>query len=116
MNYARRKGRVALHERTARVLAQAIGSPQHPRQGRQTPFTTDNPIHYAQHATATCCRRCLEEWHGIPPNTVLSPQTLEYLTALATRFLDYRLPDLADHPIPVARIARPATTGIEAAP
>lgn len=114
VNYARRKGRIGLHERTARVLAQAIRSPNHPRQGRQTPFNTDNPIHFAQHATATCCRRCLEEWHGIPPDTLLSPETLGYLTTLATHFLDYRLPDLSEQPVSVSRIPRPEPLSSEA--
>ncbi|WP_236638413.1 DUF4186 family protein [Mangrovicoccus ximenensis] len=25
-----------------------------------------HPVFVAQHATATCCRGCLETWHGIP--------------------------------------------------
>jgi len=24
-------------------------------------------VHYAQHATAACCRKCIEYWHGIGP-------------------------------------------------
>jgi hypothetical protein len=33
--------------------------------GRQTPFK-GHPVFVAQHATATCCRSCLEKWHQIP--------------------------------------------------
>ena len=35
-----------------------------PRDGKQTPFR-GHPVFVAQHATATCCRGCLEKWHGI---------------------------------------------------
>jgi len=33
--------------------------------GKQTPMC-NHPIFIAQHATATCCRGCLEKWHKIP--------------------------------------------------
>ncbi|HYD74288.1 MAG TPA: DUF4186 domain-containing protein [Candidatus Binatia bacterium] len=32
--------------------------------GKQTPMR-GHPVFIAQHATATCCRGCLEKWHGI---------------------------------------------------
>lgn len=31
---------------------------------KQTPFK-GHRIFIAQHATATCCRECLEKWHGL---------------------------------------------------
>jgi len=35
-----------------------------PNDGRQTPWR-NHPVFVAQHATATCCRGCLEKTHGI---------------------------------------------------
>ena len=32
--------------------------------GKQTPFK-GHPVFKAQHATATCCRGCLQKWYGI---------------------------------------------------
>lgn len=32
--------------------------------GKQTPFR-GHPVFKAQHATATCCHKCLEKWHRI---------------------------------------------------
>ena len=32
--------------------------------GKQTPMR-NHPIFIAQHATATCCRGCLQQWHNI---------------------------------------------------
>jgi hypothetical protein len=35
------------------------------KDGKQTPFR-GHPVFVAQHATACCCRGCLEKWHRIP--------------------------------------------------
>jgi len=32
--------------------------------GKQTPMR-GHPVFIAQHATATCCRGCIQKWHGI---------------------------------------------------
>lgn len=39
--------------------------------GKQTPYK-GHPVFIAQHATATCCRKCIEKWYKIPKNKVLS--------------------------------------------
>jgi exodeoxyribonuclease V alpha subunit len=33
-----------------------------------------HPVFIAQHATGTCCRDCLEKWHGIPKGRPLSEE------------------------------------------
>ena len=104
INYGRRKGRIALREAARRQIARAVADPHHPRQGQQTARETNphaNIIHYAQHATASCCRKCLEEWHGIPMDRVLTDQELGYLTDLAMLYVVGRVPDLAEVPVRV---------------
>jgi len=104
VNYARRKGRVLLRAATENQIRQLVGGENHPREGIQTPRETSphaNAIHFAQHATASCCRRCLAEWHGIPEGRALSQDEIAYLTALANMYLEERLPDLGDEPVPV---------------
>ena len=96
-NYARRKGRIGMPDAVRHRLEKTIGSSFHPMQGRQTPRETSataNVIHYAQHATATCCRACLEEWHGIPADRDLNANELEYLTQLALLYIFEKIPDL----------------------
>ncbi len=70
------------------------------RDGRQMPFE-GNAIFYAQHATTTCCRTCLEYWHDMPKGRELNAEEKAYCAALVDCFLDERLPDLADKPIKV---------------
>ncbi len=114
VGHARRKGRagirVAIGNRLRKSLR--VGNPW---DGRQTP-KQDNSIFYAQHATATCCRRCLEEWHAIPPGRELSDEEIAYLTDLCAMFIDERLPRLTEdgEKIPPARGPKPKRTGEEA--
>ena len=42
-----------------------------PNDGKQTP-TSGHPVFKAQHATACCCRKCLEKWYGVPTGTQLT--------------------------------------------
>jgi len=118
VNYARRKGRLQLKEAARKQIAQAVGRISHPREGQQTARETNphaNAVHYAQHATAACCRRCVEEWHGIPRDRELTAEEIDYLTELAMLYVTSRLPDLAEGPIYVpslrgARVGDSPTT------
>jgi len=53
-------------------------------------------IQYAQHAVAACCRKCIEEWHGIPNDHDLSDAELDYLSFLAQEYLKDRLSRVSD--------------------
>ncbi len=101
-DHARRKGRRALYEAAYRRLERYVGREPDAFDGRQTPFE-GNTIYYAQHATASCCRKCIEYWHGFPTEGELTPAQLEYLYQLVVRYLDERLPDLPDQPQHVPR-------------
>jgi hypothetical protein len=100
MRHAQRKGRIALKDAARARLYKYLAVAEPPRDGRQTPLS-GNVIYYAQHATATCCRTCLEYWHDIPKGRSLTPEELDYCAALVDLFLDQKLPDLADEPIKV---------------
>jgi hypothetical protein len=54
--------------------------------GRQTPMR-GHPIFIAQHATATCCRGCLEKWHHIPRSRPLSEAEIDYVLDVLMRWL-----------------------------
>ena len=54
--------------------------------GRQTPFR-GHPVFVAQHATACCCRGCLEKWHGIPRGRVLTDEEVAYVLKVLERWL-----------------------------
>jgi hypothetical protein len=54
--------------------------------GRQTPMGK-HPAFVAQHATATCCRGCLEKWHRIPRGRELNDEEKRYVVDVLRRWL-----------------------------
>ena len=94
--------RVALNCETQCAIAwNAISHSSEPRSPRlpdRLPFQ-GNVIFYAQHATACCCRTCLEYWHAIPKGRPLTEKEIAYCEALIDLFLQKRLPKLKDVPI-----------------
>jgi len=62
-------------------------APASPRNdGKQTPWG-NHPIFVGQHATATCCRGCLEKWHGIPRGSSLSAEEKEHVLRVLRSWL-----------------------------
>ncbi len=55
--------------------------------GQQTPMR-NHPIFVAQHATATCCRGCLEKWHGISKGHALTPEEKAHILTVLRRWLE----------------------------
>lgn len=105
INHARRKGLSGIREAAMDRLKASVGAPSSElkRDGRQTPFY-GNAIYYAQHATATCCRRCIEAWHGIEIEMPLSAEELGYMTDLVMYHIKKQIPDLAEFGIKVPPI------------
>ncbi|AXK25122.1 Hypothetical protein SmN45_3376 [Serratia marcescens] len=59
----------------------------HPKNdGKQTPMR-GHPVFVAQHATATCCRGCLEKWHGIAQGVALDEQQKDYIVQVIALWL-----------------------------
>lgn len=98
LGYARRAGRRALHERIAGRIRSRIGAAEPFRDGAQTPVlpARADALDYALHAVAACCRTCAGYWHGLPKGRPLTEAEIAYLSELARRYLDARLPDLPD--------------------
>ena len=46
-----------------------------------------HPVFIAQHATATCCRGCLEKWHAIPRGRGLSDEEQRYVVQVIHHWL-----------------------------
>jgi hypothetical protein len=57
-----------------------------PKDGKQTPYK-GHPVFVAQHATATCCRTCLSNWHNIPKNHEMTSSEQEYVLAVIERWI-----------------------------
>ena len=97
MAHARKKGLQQLRADAEKRILKHVSPPSlgNPWDGRQTPFQ-GNLIYYAQHATATCCRKCAEEWHGIERNRPLTQDEIKYMVDLIMLYVKMRVPDLTE--------------------
>ncbi|WP_158385659.1 DUF4186 family protein [Candidatus Nitrososphaera evergladensis] len=93
---AKKKGLGMLRQEAENRLRKYVNkcSNENPWDGRQTPLE-GNIIYYSQHATATCCRKCIEAWHGINRNHPLSDEEIQYLVGLMMYYVEKKLPALA---------------------
>lgn len=103
--HARRKGRINLRVAAEKRIVGSVGAAQPPRDGQQTPFS-GNILYYAQHATACCCRTCMEYWHAIPKGRPLTAAEMGYFVELVMRFVGDRMPQLPDAPEQIPRRRR----------
>lgn len=95
LKHAEGKGIVGLREAAEHRIRKYVGPPSSKlyRDGMQTPMN-GNVIFYAQHATATCCRKCLEAWHGVYREKYLLDEEITYMTELVMKYIQKRLPSL----------------------
>lgn len=91
INKAKKRGLDNLKEHAKVVLTSKIGKARNYREGYQTPKKGKEIVHYAQHATATCCRPCLSYWHGIPEGRALRPKEIDYCSNLIMLFITERV-------------------------
>ena len=85
MDYIDKKGLDVIndHARDFKRLSPAVI----PNEGKQTP-TKNHPVFIAQHATATCCRKCLYKWHKIEMNKELSKEEQEYIVKVIMKWIN----------------------------
>lgn len=55
--------------------------------GKQTPMK-GHPVFIAQHATGTCCRRCLEKWHHIRKNKNMTDDDIKYVVDIIMSWIE----------------------------
>jgi hypothetical protein len=92
---ALRRGLDVLRARADHAVRKTLVKPrsQNAWDGRSVPFPWSKSVqlhHYAQHATATCCRVCAAYWHGIGEEDVITEEQFTYLSSLAWTWLERR--------------------------
>lgn len=80
------KGMPQVLGHAAEFIEKRLGPANPRRDGKQTPFR-GHPVFIAQHATATCCRKCLEKWYGIPQGRPLTSEEQQHAVAAIARWL-----------------------------
>ena len=79
--YIREKGWNTIADHAADFVSKRLAPAAPKNDGKQTPMR-GHPVFIAQHATACCCRGCLEKWHKIPSGRALTTGEQEYIVGM----------------------------------
>jgi len=86
LKYLQTKGMDEVLKHAADFIDKRL-APAYPlNDGKQTP-RRNHPVFVAQHATATCCRGCLQKWHQIPAGRQLTEEEQQYIVEVISRWL-----------------------------
>ena len=84
------RGMEAVRRHAEELLARRVAAAEPANDGKQTPYR-GQPVFVAQHATATCCRSCLQRWHGIPKGRELTAGEQAYAVNVICRWIEQDL-------------------------
>jgi hypothetical protein len=84
------RGPARLRDHAYALIAKRLAPAEPYKDGKQTPYR-GHPVFVAQHATATCCRSCLERNHGIAKGRELSAEEQDYVVDVICRWIEREL-------------------------
>jgi hypothetical protein len=87
LEYLRKKGRDEVLQHAADFIEKRLASALPVNDGKQQTPWHNHPVFVAQHATATCCRGCLQKWHQIPKGRALTADEQQYIVAVIGTWL-----------------------------
>ncbi len=85
-SYVSEKGMEKVREHAYDFIKKRLAPANISNDGKQTPMR-GHPVFVAQHATATCCRGCLEKWHRIPKGRELTDGEQEYVVSVIMEWI-----------------------------
>ncbi len=86
LDYLHQKGFNTILEHTEDFVGKRLAPAYPDKDGKQTPYK-GHPVFIAQHATACCCRSCLEKWHQITKGRALTENEIAYICAVIEHWL-----------------------------
>jgi hypothetical protein len=90
IEYIKKKGLDVIRKHAVEFISARIAPANPDNDGRQTPMK-NHPVFIAQHATATCCRGCIEKWHKIPKGRVLERKEIDYIIDLIMAWIEKQI-------------------------
>ena len=88
--YVNEKGINIIEKHAYDLINQRLKSSYPKNDGKQTPMK-GHPVFIAEHATATCCRSCLEKWHHIKKGKELTNEEVEYIVKVIVEWIKREL-------------------------
>ncbi len=87
LEYLEKKGVDVIRSHAADFIRAKISSANPDNDGRQTPMR-GHPVFKAMHATACCCRGCLEKWYKVPQGVALTENQQERIVKLLMAWIE----------------------------
>lgn len=88
--YIKDKGIDKIHSHACDFIRDRVAPAEPKNDGKQTPMR-GHPVFIAQHATATCCRGCIEKWHHFPKGRELTQSEQEYLVSVIMQWIKLQM-------------------------
>jgi hypothetical protein len=88
------RGPSAIRKHAQDLIVQRLAPAEPRNDGKQTPYR-GHPVFVAQHATATCCRSCLQRNHGIAKGADLTAKQQGYVADVICRWIERELASAA---------------------
>ena len=93
IDYIKEKGLAKIEEDAYYFIQKRLSDTSKIRDGAQTPMK-GHPVFIAQHATATCCRGCLNKWYKIEKNRLLTNHEIDFCVTLIMTWIKKELKEL----------------------
>ena len=90
LEYINNKGLATILSHACYFISKRVAPAEIPNDGKQTPMR-GHPVFIAQHATACCCRGCIEKWHHFPKGVQLTSAQQEYLVNVIMEWIKRQL-------------------------
>lgn len=90
VNYIKEKGLSKIESHALDFINKRLKDVSNVNDGKQTPIK-GHPVFIAQHATATCCRGCLEKWHKIEKTHILNEREVLYIKNVIMKWIEREL-------------------------
>ncbi len=88
--YLKEKGISEVLDHAEDFVIKRLAPSDIPNDGKQTPMR-GHPVFVAQHATATCCRGCLQKWHQIQEGKALALDEQAYIVIVIEHWLNQQI-------------------------
>lgn len=86
IEYINKKGLEEIKKQAYEIINKRLKPERIKNDGKQTPMK-NHPVFIGQHATATCCRGCIEKWHHIKKNKELTEHEIDFITTLIIEWI-----------------------------
>ena len=90
LEYIKEKGLDTIYSHASDFIRNRVAPAEPINDGKQTPMR-GLPVFIAQHATATCCRGCIEKWHKFPQHRELTQTEQEYLVSVIMEWVNQQI-------------------------